>query len=72
MHYKRNPYINNIKLKSIASLSWIPEDTTDDILNFDVKGLAGQEEFVKERMLMNSPKSVWDPLPKLKIKSFST
>ena len=45
VYYKENPYINNIKLKSIASS--IPEDATDDILNFDVKGLVGHKEFVK-------------------------
>ena len=54
--------------ESISSSSWIPEDTKDDILNFDTKGLEGQTAFIKERMLIDSPKSIWDPQKKLKVK----
>ena len=72
VHCKGNVYVNKLQLKSISSSSWIPEDAKDDILNFDIKGLEGQTAFIKERMLIDSPKSIWDPQKKLKVKSFST
>ena len=59
-------------LKSIACSAWIPEEAKDGIINFDRKGLNTEKLFITERLLENSPKSIWDPLKRQKIKSFST
>ena len=72
VHCQGNVYLNKMDLKSIASSTWIPEEAKDDILNFDQKGLEAEKEFIKERLLLNSPKSIWDHIIKPKIKSFST
>ena len=72
VHCQGNVYSNKMALKSIASSTWIPEEAKDDILNFDQKGLEAEKVFITERLLLTSPKSIWDPLKKPKIKSFST
>ena len=72
VHCQGDVYLNKMDLKNIASSTWIPEEAKDDILNFDQKGLEAEKEFIKERLLLNSPKSIWDHIIKPKIKSFST
>ena len=72
VHCQGNVYSNKMDLKSIACSTWIPDEAKDDIINFDQKGLNTEKLFITERLLENSPKSIWDPLKKTKIKSFST
>ena len=66
-----NPYKQNVNLKSIASSSWIPEEIKDEMINYAARGQEAFQSFVTERMLETSEKSVWDPMPKLKLKAFS-
>ena len=60
---KGNPFVNKMQLKCISSSSWIPEHAKDDILKF--------EKFVDSTMHQTSERSVWDPMTKMKLKSFS-
>ena len=51
--------------------SVIPPVAKDDIINFSAKGQACLEQFIKDRLLKNSPKSVWGHNPRLNLKTFS-
>jgi len=58
-------------LKNLASSALVPENAREDILQFKQKGQERFHEFVQERLLNTSKLSVWDPLKKLKLKTFS-
>ena len=60
-----NPYITEIPLKSIVSSAILSEKAKDDILNLAKVGQKRYAEFV------TSPKSIWDKMTKLKLKTFS-
>ena len=42
-----------------------------DILNFKEKGQARFDEFIKDRLLPYSELSIWSPMKKIKLKTFS-
>lgn len=71
-HCLGNPYKSDTPLKSLVSSLIVPAKAKEDIILRDSKGQAAFQTFVKERLLPDSPKSVWDPMKKLKIKTFST
>lgn len=71
-HCEGNPFIVRTPLKSIVSSVMIPDAAKVDILNRDKKGMNGYQNFVHERLLQNSPMSVWDPMKKMKLKTFCT
>ena len=50
----------------------IPKAAKEDILSSGEKGLSRYREFVKERLLPDSPKSVRDRMKMMKLKTFST
>ena len=58
-------------LKSLVSSALVPSDAKNDILNFAEKGQARFQDFINERLLSTSTISVWDPMKKLKLKTFS-
>ena len=58
-------------LKSHVSSVLIPEAAKEDILCRDEKGLNGYKQFVQERLLPDTPKSLWDTVKKIKLKTFS-
>ena len=68
---KGNPFVNKMQLKCISSSSWISEHAKDDIINYAKKGQAEFEKFVDSTMHQTSERSVWDPMTKMKLKSFS-
>ena len=72
LHYECNPFIVGTSLKSIVSLVLIPEATKEDIRRRDEKGLDGYRQFVKERLVLDAPMSVWSSMKKMKLKTFST
>lgn len=72
LHCEGNPFIVGTPLKSIASSVLIPEAAKEDILDRDEKGLDSYRKFVRETLLIDSPKSVWDTMKKTKLKTFNT
>jgi hypothetical protein len=72
LHCEGNPFIMGTPLKSIVSSVLIPEAAKEDILCRDEKGLGGYRMFVQGRLLPDSPKSVWDTMKKMNLKTFST
>lgn len=70
-HCEGNPYTLKTPLKNITSSKLVPESMHDDFLNFDVKGQAAAEEFVKLRLSPGSKISFWAPMKKLKLKCFA-
>ena len=67
-----NPIIKNSKLKNIASGVLIPEKPADNILSYPEKGQTRFDNFIKTRLLSGATLSIWDPLPQLNLKMFST
>ena len=70
-HCKGNPFTAGSPLKSLVSSALVPSDAKNDILNFAEKGQARFQDFINERLLSTSTISVWDPMKKLKLKTFS-
>ena len=66
-----NPFINKVPLKNVVSSAVIPEEVKNNILGMAKLGQNRYEEFVKERLLVTSSKSIWDKITKLKLKMFS-
>ena len=66
-----NPYITRVPLKNVVSSAVIPEEVKNHILGMAKLGQNRYEEFVKERLLVTSSKSIWDKITKLKLKMFS-
>lgn len=58
-------------LKNIVSSALVQSDAKDDILHFQEKGQKRLEEFIHDRLLSSSVLSIWDPMKKLKLKTFS-
>ena len=58
-------------LKNIVSSALVQSDAKDDILHFKEKGQKRLEEFIHDRLLSSSVLSIWDPMKKLKLKTFS-
>ena len=71
LHCEGNPFVTKTPLKSIVSSALIPKDAKDDVIQYANKGQTRFEEFVKKRLLPTSKATVWDPMKKLKLKSFS-
>ena len=66
-----NPFILQSPLKSLVSSVLVPENAKDDILHFPEKGQKQFEHFIQDRLLPKSTLSVWDPMKKLKLKTFT-
>lgn len=71
MHCKGSPFALPSPLKSLVSSALVPHDAKDDILHFAEKGQKRFQDFIHERLLSTSTVSVWDPMKKLKLKTFS-
>ena len=71
VHCEGNPYTVKTPLKNITSSKLVPKSMHDDFLNFDEKGQAAAEEFVKLRLAPGSTVSMWAPMKKLKLKCFA-
>ena len=70
LHCDGNPYTNGTPLKNIVSCAIIPDVAKGHILNLASIGQTRYIEFVEERLLVTSTKSVWDKITKLKLKTF--
>ena len=66
-----NAYEPGVALKSIVSSAIIPDKARDDISNMAKLGEKRYKEFVNERLLVTSEKSLWDKITKLKLKMSS-
>ena len=71
LHCKGNPFKEKTPLKSVVSSALIPDDAKEDILQFKHKGQVRFDNFVKERILATSEISLWHPMKKLKLRTFS-
>lgn len=73
-HCDGNPFsCKNINLMNLVSNMEVPETAKEDILLRDEKGAKKFEEFVSERVVASTAKlSIWDPMKKIKLKTFST
>ena len=71
VHCKGNPFALPSPLKSLVSSVLVPHDAKDDILHFAETGQKHFNDFINERLLSTSTISVWDPMKKLKLKTFS-
>ena len=71
-HCGVNVFTTNTELKTIASATVIPESAKKDIIEFASKGQERLIKFVKDNLLSTSTGSVWDTLPRLKLKTFLT
>ena len=67
-----NPILQKSKLKNITSGVLIPDKPADDILFYPEKGQAHFENLIQTRLLPGATQSIWDPLPQLNLKRFST
>ncbi|EDO39798.1 predicted protein [Nematostella vectensis] len=72
VHCEGNPYDVKTPLKSLVSSALVPEIAKEDILLFAEKGQRRYAQFVEERLLPESKLSVWDPMKKLKLKTFAS
>ena len=70
-HTGGNPFEDLSPLKTLTSATLVPESAADDIVKFGEKGLKCFQEFVKNRLMSSSLASVWDPMSRLKLKTFS-
>ena len=66
-----NPFTEKPPLKSLVSSALVPDIAKKDILHFAEKGQKRFEDFINGRLRPTSTLSVWDPMKKLKLKSFS-
>lgn len=73
-HCDGNPFsCKNINLMNLVSNMEVPENAKEDILCRDEKGARKFEQFVSERVVASKVKvSIWDPMQKIKLKTFST
>ena len=73
-HCGGNPFsCTSINLMNIASNMEVPSTAKEDILCRDRKGATKFEEFVSERLIVSTAeKSIWEPMRKMKLKTFST
>lgn len=71
LHCAGNPFTEKSPLKSLVSSALVTEKAKDDLQHFPEKGQKRFEEFVHNRLLPTSTLSVWDPMKKLKLKTFS-
>lgn len=69
-HSEGNPFATETPLKNIVSSALVKDDAKDDILHFAEKGQKRFQEFIDDRLLPTSTLSVWDPMKKLKVKTF--
>lgn len=70
-HHCPTPFSSGTKLMNIASGMEVAEKAKEDILYRDQRGVDRHEQFVKQRLLHSSELSLWDPIKKLKLKTFS-
>ena len=66
-----NPSSDRSPLKSLVSSALVPNNSKDHILHFAGKGQKRFEDFINDRLLSTPTVSVWDPMKKLKMKTFS-
>ena len=71
-HCQGNPYTTSTPLKSIVSSLVVSDEAKTDILQRDQKGQTEFHKFVKERLFKGSEVSMWDPMKKMKLRTFST
>ena len=72
LHCEGNPYIVGTPLKNVISSMVFPDTAKLNILQRDQKGQSKYKTFVGERILAGSATSIWDPMNKLKLKTYST
>lgn len=66
-----NPWLGG-DLRSLSSGLVATPQVREDIMNAHEKGFAAYQNFISDRCLNNHPKQFFDPLPKLKLKTFSS
>ena len=71
-HCQGNPYTTSTPLKSIVSSLVVSDEAKTDILQRDQKGQTEFHKFVKERLFKGYEVSMWDPMKKMKLRTFST
>ena len=72
LHCEGNPFIVKTPLKNLVSSAVVTDNAKKDILHFPEKGQRNSfEEFINDRLLPTSVRSIWDPLRQLKMKTFS-
>ncbi|MES9881330.1 MAG: hypothetical protein ABW185_10660 [Sedimenticola sp.] len=71
VHCEGNPFTTSCPLKSLVSSALVPPNAKDDILSYAEKGQSRFSDFIQDRLLPTSTVSVWDPMKKLKLKTFS-
>ena len=54
--------LKKMQLVNMVSMMAVPEDAKDDILNRDHKGQSQYKDFVTNRLITDSPMSLWDPI----------
>jgi len=70
LHCEGNPFTKKTPLKNIVSSALVQDDAKNDILHYQEKGEKRLQEFIQDRLLSSSELSVWDPMKKLKLKTF--
>lgn len=71
VHCEGNPFRVNSLLKSLVSSALVPQNAKDGILHFAENGQKRFEDLIHDSLLPTSTVSVWDPMKKLKLKTFS-
>ena len=64
--------ISYINLKNIVSSALVHDAAKNDILHYKERGQERFQAFIDNRMRSSSKMSVWDPMKKLKLKTFTT
>ena len=72
LHSTQNPFTVPSPLRTLTSSVVVPADAKEDILQYAKKGQERFEAFVEERLVPSSKSSVWDPMKRLKLKTFNT
>jgi len=57
-------------LENIVSSALVQDGARNDILHYQENGQKRLQEFIQDRLLSSSELSVWDPMKKLKLKTF--
>ena len=71
LHCTGNPFLLKTPLKILSSSALIPEEAKSNFLHFAEKRQKYFDSFIHDRLLPTSKLSVWDPMKKLKLKTFS-
>ena len=71
LHCDGNPFNMESPVRNIVSSAIVPANVKTDLLSFAKEGQNRFEEFVQNRLLQTSSVSIWEPMRKLKLKTFA-